>query len=62
MVIIADASLFTGEIYGDGWQMDSLLSYYSPQIWALEVNEGIATITLHGGENAGDPTTFDVDP
>ncbi len=60
--IIGDGSLFEGDKWGDGWQQDSLLDYYSPEISALEVNEGIATIALHGGAKAGDPTTFTADP
>jgi serine-type D-Ala-D-Ala carboxypeptidase/endopeptidase (penicillin-binding protein 4) len=60
--VIADSSLFSGWPWGDGWQADTLLSYYSPEISALEVNEGIASVALHGGAKAGDPTTFDADP
>jgi D-alanyl-D-alanine carboxypeptidase/D-alanyl-D-alanine-endopeptidase (penicillin-binding protein 4) len=60
--VVADSSYFTGWPWGDGWQVDSLLAYYAPEISALEVDEGIATIALHGGAKLGDPTTFEAAP
>lgn len=60
--VIADSSLFNGEIYGEGWGVDYLSDDYAPQIYALEVAEGIETITLHGGMRAGDPATYTEDP
>ncbi len=64
--IIVDESLFQpgeeNDVWGDGWQADSLLDYYAPEISALEVDEGICTIALHGGAKPGDPTTFTASP
>ena len=64
--VAADESLFLpgeqGDVWGDGWQADSLLDYYAPEISALEVDEGFCTIAVHGGSKLGAPTTITVSP
>lgn len=53
--IVADASIFTDDVYGDGWAWDDENGSYQPQMTALSLNRGIIRLDYLPGEKTGDP-------
>jgi len=51
--IVGDASYFSGEGYGVGWQQDYMNAWYAAPVSALSFNENIVTLLIKPGEAVG---------
>ncbi|SEN59403.1 D-alanyl-D-alanine carboxypeptidase/D-alanyl-D-alanine endopeptidase [Lihuaxuella thermophila] len=60
--VVADAGIFTDDVYGDGWSWDDESEYYQPQITALSLNRGTVRLDYLPGEKAGDPIRLTLSP
>lgn len=51
--VVGDASYFTGDGYGAGWQQDYMNTWYAAPVSALSFNENIVTLLIKPGEQVG---------
>src|SRR5690606_40398068 len=60
--IVGDASYFSGEGYGEGWQQDYMNAWDAAPRRALSFNETTVTLTIKPGEARGRPPRRQVSP
>ncbi|MFN2448833.1 MAG: D-alanyl-D-alanine carboxypeptidase/D-alanyl-D-alanine-endopeptidase [Candidatus Baltobacteraceae bacterium] len=60
--VVTDATHFDSQAYGYGWSWDDLPYYYAPVVTALELEDGVAHVTMIPGAKVGDPIDLRVWP
>ena len=60
--VVAAGNAFPGSVFGYGWTYDDFEDDYSAPIDELNFNEGFSTVTVRGGEAAGDPVSVTTSP
>jgi serine-type D-Ala-D-Ala carboxypeptidase/endopeptidase (penicillin-binding protein 4) len=60
--VVGDDRLYPWAPYAPSWTEDDTLRDYGAPVSALTVNENVLSITIRGGEHAGDAATLSLDP
>jgi len=51
--LVGDATAFSGDAYGRGWEWDDLIASYAAPVSALQFNENFVTLGIKPGAEAG---------
>jgi len=61
-IITGDASVFRGNGYGRGWELDDLMESFAAPVSALAFNENFVSFQIRPGAKAGDAAVISSEP